>query len=113
MAPAINKIRNEYAKKISIEELANLCGVSSCYFCRIFKQVTGVTALQYIIAYRLKVADAMLSNSDVSITEIANECGFEDVSYFCRCYKKFYHQLPGKKRQDFFKLQKAKSNLRE
>ncbi|MBQ9785733.1 MAG: AraC family transcriptional regulator [Clostridia bacterium] len=86
--PALCRIRDNYAERFTVEGLASLCRVSKYHFCRVFKQVTGMSAMQYLADYRLKVASAMLGNTDRSIGEIAALCGFEDESYFCRCYKK-------------------------
>lgn len=97
--PALCKIRNEYASHITVDELAALCGVSKYHFCRIFKYVTGMSTMQYLSEYRLKIAEAMLINSDKSVSQVAQQCGFEDESYFCRCYKKHFHHPPGKYRQ--------------
>lgn len=88
ISPALSKIHTEYDKKLSIEFLSNLCSVSKYHFCRIFKDVMNVTVVQYIMAYRVNLAEAMLKSTNKSINEIAWECGFEDESYFYRCYKK-------------------------
>lgn len=97
--PVLCKIRNDYASHLTVDELAALCGVSKYHFCRIFKYVTGMSTMQYITEYRLKIAEAMLINSDKSVSEVALQCGFEDESYFCRCYKKHFKHSPGKYRQ--------------
>lgn len=97
--PALCKIRNEYSSHISVDALAALCGVSKYHFCRIFKYVTGMSTMQYLMEYRLKIAEAMLLNSGKSISQVAQQCGFEDESYFCRCYKKYFNHSPGRYRQ--------------
>ena len=86
--PALSKIHTDYNKKISIDELAELCSISKYYFCRTFKQVMGVSPADYIINYRLRLADVMLKDGTETVFKIARLCGFEDESYFCRCYKK-------------------------
>lgn len=96
--PAISKIRNDYVEKINIDNLATMCNVSKYHFCRIFKQVTSLSAIQYQTVYRLQIADNLLLNSDKTISEIANLCGFEDVCYFSRCYKKHLGVSPRQKR---------------
>ena len=96
--PALAKLRNDYAEKISIDELAQMCNVSKYHFCRIFKEVTSVSALQYQIQCRLAVADVLLNSTDKSISEIAESCGFDDICYFSRCYKKNRGVSPKEKR---------------
>ena len=54
----------------------------------------GVTAIQYLNTYRLKVADTLLANTDYPIGEVAAMTGFEDASYFARIYKKQFGHSP-------------------
>lgn len=88
ISPALEAIRREYSSNLTADSLADLCGVSKFHFCRIFKLVTGISPIQYLLHYRLQIAQAMLINSDTAVAEIALACGFEDVCYFCRAYKK-------------------------
>ena len=96
--PALRHIRDRYAEKIGIDELSELCGLSKHYFCHLFKEVTGQPAMAYLNDYRVKVADTLLSNTEKSISDIAEICGFESTNYFCRRYKNFYGISPGKRR---------------
>ena len=96
--PAVQRIRDKYFEKITAEDLSSLCNVSKCHFCRIFKKATGKTAMQYLTDYRLQIADVLLSDPSHSISLIAEKCGFEDESYFCRCYKRKFGSSPGQKR---------------
>ena len=96
--PAIQRIRDKYFEKITAEDLSSLCNVSKCHFCRIFKKATGKTAMQYLTDYRLQIADVLLSDPSHTISMIAEKCGFEDESYFCRCYKRKFGSSPGQKR---------------
>lgn len=86
--PAVQAIRDNYSKKISGDELAQLCGMSRYHFCRTFKKIMGMTAVQYQTQCRLKIADILLKNGDKTVSEVAHETGFEDEAYFSRCYKK-------------------------
>lgn len=98
--PALNKIHADYKDKITAEELASLCNISKYYFCRVFKEVMGTTPIEYIINYRLRVAEIMLKENKESIATIASLCGFEDESYFCRSYKKRKGISPQKNRKN-------------
>lgn len=88
IAPALSKIFQDYDKTISIDELAALCNLSKYHFCRVFKEQMGVTAVQYIIRYRISLAETLLKEGVLKINEVAYACGFRDLSYFYRCYKK-------------------------
>ena len=96
--PAVMKIRDEYFNKLSGEDLAKMCGMSRYHFCRVFKRVMGATPVQYQTQYRLHIADVLLQNHDLSISEVAAQVGFEDEAYFSRCYKKFRGISPKKGR---------------
>lgn len=98
--PAMRCIRDRYQEDITVEELASLCNISKGYFCRVFKAVTGKTAMEYLGRYRLKIADALLQDGDKNIADIAESCGFESVSYFCRSYKKRYDRKPSERRKN-------------
>jgi AraC-like DNA-binding protein len=96
--PSLRHIRDNYAERTGIDELALMCGLSKHYFCHIFKEVIGRSPMTYLNEYRVKVADTLLSNTEKSISEIAELCGFESTNYFCRRYKIFYGISPGKRR---------------
>ena len=97
--PALRMIRDEYQSKFTIDTLSCTCNISKYHFCRIFKTVTGMSTMQYLNDYRLKIADAMLNSTKNSIAEISVKCGFDDVSYFSRLYKKHFGYTPGKSRE--------------
>lgn len=97
IAPAITKILNDYDKHIGIDDLAELCHLSKFYFCRVFKEVMGDTPTNYINNHRIRIAKAMLRDKSKSIQQIATLCGYNDVSYFYRCYKKVTGQAPPKR----------------
>lgn len=90
--PALRRVRDGFSEHLTVDELAELCAVSKYHFCRVFKEVTGMTVMQYVNNYRLIIADTMLKSTDRTVAQISRFCGFEDESYFCRKYKqKFGH----------------------
>lgn len=91
-------IELHYSSAITLEELAKIAGMSPKYFCRIFKAITQQSPLEYVIFYRIEQAANYLSTSDLSITEIAMECGFNDCSYFIRTFKNLKQVTPYKYR---------------
>ena len=97
ISPALSRILEEYHRPLSLDELASLCNVSKYHFCRIFKKELGVTVVQYIMRHRISVADALLRLGQTDIREIADQCGFEDVRYFYRCYKAIKGHPPKRK----------------
>ena len=96
--PALRHIRDNFSESFTVDMMSNLCGLSKHYFCRVFKNVTGKTAMEYLRDYRIKLSDAMLTNTDKSVSQIAELCGFDSVNYYCRCYKNCYGFSPSKRR---------------
>lgn len=86
--PALDHIVRHYTEEISIQGLAERCAMSVYHFCRVFKAVTGDTAISYINQLRINKASALLSTSTLPVAEIAAVAGFSDVCYFSRCFKK-------------------------
>ena len=99
--PALRHIRDNYKSEITIEELAGLCNMSKYYFCHVFKSVTEKSCMEYLREHRLKLASIMLKTSDANINFISKQCGFENVNYFCRSYKKYYGVSPGHHRESY------------
>ncbi len=96
--PAIQLIRQDCGEEYTIDELAGACGVSKCHFCRIFKQSTSMSAVEYRNEYRLQIARVLIQSTNKSISEISVQCGFDDSAYFSRCYKKKFGHSPNKDR---------------
>ena len=96
--PALRCIKSSYAENLTVEQLADLCGVSKHYFCRTFKAVTEKSAMEYLRDFRLRVANALLTGTNRSIAEISTCCGFENQNYFSRCYKQYYGETPSQSR---------------
>lgn len=76
---------------LTLDALADYVGFSPSYFSRIFKQATNFNFVEYLSLQRVKKAQLLLSDSDISITEIAYQSGFKSISTFNRVF----HQLKG------------------
>ncbi len=87
-------IRENFAKDITLEDMAAIAGFSCKYFCKFFKDMTGKTPVNYLLAYRIERAARKLLGSDLSVTQIAFDCGFNDLSYFIKTFKTFKHSSP-------------------
>lgn len=79
-------IRNHYDTAITLEELAEVAGMSPRYFCRAFAQITGKTPIAYLNYYRIEAAGERLLMTDETVTDIALSCGFNDMSYFSKIF---------------------------
>lgn len=87
-------IHTNYKEKITIEMLAKIASVSKTEVLRSFKSIMSLSPIQYLNNYRLQRASFMLMNTDLGIQEIAQECGFDDNSYFAKLFKKKYLVSP-------------------
>lgn len=94
----IRYIENNYTHAVSIHDIADECHFSESHFMKFFKQCTGTSFISYLNDYRLLIASRMLTSTDLSVTQIAGECGFDNISYFNRCFKKKYGTAPSKMR---------------
>lgn len=83
------RIRKDYAAPLTLEQLAAEAGLAPQYFCRVFRQVTGRTPIDYLNYYRIECAAELLCATDGSITDIALQCGFNDLSYFIRLFRQY------------------------
>lgn len=85
---AIRYIYNNYHKKISLAEISNICHMNPSYFSRLFKKTTGINLISYINTIRIKNASTLLSDTDMTVLEIAQSCGYDNVQHFCEIFKK-------------------------
>ncbi len=74
---------------MSLEELAAIAQMSPKYFCRAFSQMTGRTPVEYLNYYRIEQAGEQLVMTENSVTEIALNCGFHDMSYFSKTFIRY------------------------
>lgn len=81
-------IRENYHENITLDDIARVTGFSTKYFCAFFRNQTGQTAVEYLIEQRIQSAAKRLLTSDESVTDIAYGCGFNDLSYFIRIFKR-------------------------
>ncbi len=98
MADIIEYITRKYAAKIELHCLAEMACLSVSQFERRFKKLFQLSPLQYILKVRIHRACHFLSQSSMGITQIAQECGFYDHSYFTRKFSKIIGMTPKKYR---------------
>lgn len=87
------------AEDITLKDLASLTATNPQYLCRFFKEISGISPIQYLINRRIDMAAAMLLETDKSILAISMDCGFENVSYFIRKFKQKKGVTPGEYRK--------------
>ncbi len=75
-------VEQNYARRITLEELAEVARLSPSRFGHVFKKETGLSPIGYITEVRIGKAKLMLDDRSMSVTEIAHACGFYDASHF-------------------------------
>jgi AraC-like DNA-binding protein len=85
--------------EIDLERAARQAGISTFHFLRLFSAVLGVTPHQYLLRSRLRHAARLLADRDLSVTEIAYQVGFGDLSNFVRTFGRAAGMSPSKFRQ--------------
>lgn len=91
---AIVYIRENLSQKLTTKDLARASGISEYYFIREFKRITHYTPVTYINIVRCDTARKMLYEGNKNVGEVANLCGFENMPYFTKTFKKYTGILP-------------------
>lgn len=89
-----NFIEKNFAGKISIKALSKLSGLSGEYIIRSFHEKYMVTPIAYQMELRMKAACSMLSATNLSIGEIAERTGFNDIYHFSKSFRKYCGESP-------------------
>jgi AraC-like DNA-binding protein len=91
---AIEHLENNYSDDIYTDGLSQLSCMSKRNFMRIFHDAVGMSPNNYLRQIRLQKARAMLRESNRQISEISSLCGFNDSSFFIKCFKGAYEITP-------------------
>lgn len=90
----VDFIELNFAKSISLDDVAKQCGISKNYLPHAFKRETGKTVVEYISDYRLDKAAELLRCTSLSIQEVGGRVGYLDNNYFSKIFKKRFGETP-------------------
>jgi YesN/AraC family two-component response regulator len=97
-APSINRARafitERHADDLSLGDVAKAVNMSAFYFCKMFKQATGVTFTEYLARVRVEKVKNLMLNPHKRISEAAFEAGFQSLSQFNRVFRKVAGEAP-------------------
>lgn len=96
-----NFVRENYNKRIMLEDASKLLNMSVVSFSRLIKQRTGKSFIDFVNEIRLGHATRMLIETGKSISEVCYECGFNNISNFNRIFKRKQNCTPSEFRTNF------------
>lgn len=94
-----NAIIAEPMRLWSVDEICYHLNMSRTYFHRLYRKAFGVTCIQDVIQNRLDYACELLKNTDFSVSEISEKCGYDNDSYFMRQFRKYKNCTPSEFRR--------------
>ena len=102
---AINYVQHHYTQDPSLQETASAVHVSAAHLSRLFRSDLETTYSGFLTGIKLSHAAKLLLNSNLPISEIAGQCGYQNSNYFCDAFKKVFGISPlkfKKSRKEFF-----------
>ena len=97
-------IDEHYLDEISLRTIAQNLHISEYYLSHTFKKFLGYSPMQYVIRQRIKEAQNLLISTDLTITEIAFHCGYNNSNYFQSVFNNIVGMPPGKYRKSWKKI---------
>lgn len=94
----LDYIDANYFNDLNLENMADRIGFSKFHFSRLFKQYTNLTFNDYLNYRRMKAAEELLANPDISIIEVSLRSGYSSISTFNRLFKQMKHCTPSEYR---------------
>ena len=106
----VSHIEKNYAENISLSELSEQFAVSKYHLSRTFKRYIGIPIHEYQIQMRINLSKAMLISSPLSVSEISQKVGFDNVSHFILLFKERVHDTPLTFRKKWQSLEPSESS---
>lgn len=91
---AMTYIHDHLTEAMTLEEVAGAAHMSACYFSVIFKRLNGLSPWSYIASKRIEMAQNLLLESDMTVMEISNACGYNNAANFNRAFKQVTDMSP-------------------
>lgn len=96
----IEYMERNLSGQITLRELSQICAVSSQALIRKFRESTGSTPMQYLSSMRIDQSKLLLRDTDMTVSQIARFCGFENVYYFSNCFLRLTGMRPSEYRKN-------------
>lgn len=92
-------VQEHYSEELSIADIASSAMISQSEGLRCFRATIGASPVQYLRQLRVQKAAELLKAGTLKITQIASQCGFQDMSYFAKTFKDMMGQTPSEYRR--------------
>lgn len=97
-------IHNHYTRKITVDNMADLTYMTKSSFCKFFKKRFQKTFTQYLNEFRIHNVCQQLQETDLAVSQIAINCGYENLSYFHRQFRQVIGRTPAQYRSSFLNI---------
>lgn len=87
---ALNYIEHNFQNDITVEDIADVCGLNRSYFGKIFKNAVGKTPQEFLLSYRMLKATELLKLTRLSIRDVSNAVGYANPLHFSRAFRNIY-----------------------
>ena len=92
--PVFDYLEKHFAEPITAADMLPICGLSYSRFAVLFKQLAGCSFTEYLNRYRISQAQQLLRDSEISVAQAAELCGFLDPCYFDRLFRRYVGLTP-------------------
>jgi len=95
----VDELLSSHCDTITLQNVADAVELSPAYFSILFKEQAGKNYKDYILNYKMKVAQSMLCHANVKITDVSEKLGYQDANYFSKVFKRVVGLTPSEYRQ--------------
>ena len=103
ISSAVYYVENHYTEDIDLSHLAKMSYISEAHLFRLFKKETGMSPIEYKNALRIKKAEELLLDNELTVSDISELIGFENSCYFSRIFKKYTALSPLEYRKKYIR----------
>ena len=101
---SIEYIKNNYQGQITLDGIADASSISKSECCRMFRKYLRQSPMEYVISYRINQSTALIAQNKYSITEVAQQVGITNSSYFTKTFCKLTGMTPSQYKRNVLKL---------
>ena len=92
-------LQEHYDEAVTLPEMAEHFHISRGHLCRFFKEMTNMPPIDYLNYFRINKSALLLRNTDLSVSAVAGQTGFNNISYYNRTFRRYMHMTPGEYRR--------------